>query len=222
MTYEWDGDRLRSIDPEFEKNQHVTGEKKISFAYDDHGYVVSLSDDSAPPHVPSGSDPDELVKQSSVVLWNNPYVDPAAMQKLAVNNVTIGIAGNRFFHPFVWDGIHYFKLTYDDKGRVRQAREIAYPKAPPGDMLLEFEWSGAQLTAVRGYQGGAKIYDRTLQYQDGRLSGEEISSQGKSSHIKYQYTGSRLVSAECATDATLDGRSRKVTFLAKSPTTLVN
>ena len=225
VNYEWQGERLASITPLFEKNERVTAEKKISFAYDERISQVAVVAYEDAARAPSGSDPDALLKQSSLVLLNNPYVDPLAVEKLTQKNITLGIAGNRFFQPFVWDKIHYFRLTYDERGRVAQAREIADPKtATPSDVLLEFEWDGLQLSAVRGYQGDEKhrvpVYQRTLQYQDDRLVGEDIQSQGKSSHIKYNYNGSRLVSAEAATDPTLDNRSRKVFFLANSPSTL--
>ena len=226
VTYEWEGERLRSITPVFEKNDRVTGEKKISFAYDERAsQIVSVALEEAA-RAPSSSDPDEIVRQSSVVLLNNPYVDPVAVERLTTKNITLGIAGNRFFQPFVWDKIHYFKLSYDDQGRIAQARELVDLKAAtPGDVLLEFEWDDLQLTVVRGYQVSGKrrdlMYERTLQYQDDRLAGEEIQSQGKASRIKYNYNGNRLVSAEAATDVTLDNRSRKVFFLANSPSTLV-
>jgi hypothetical protein len=90
--------------------------------------------------------------------------------------------------------------------------------------MVEFEWDGMQLAAVRGYQGNdrhaPKVYDRTMQYQDGRLISEEIRSQGKTSKTKYNYIAGRLVSAECGNDP-LDSRGRKVAFLANSATTLV-
>jgi len=87
--------------------------------------------------------------------------------------------------------------------------------------VLEFEWNGMQLTAIRGYLGKTKNYERTMQYEGGRLVSEEIQGQGKPSHIRYNYVADRLVSAEAATDATLDNRNRKVTFLGNSPSTLV-
>ena len=226
VTYEWEGERLRSITPAFEKNERATGEKKISFAYDERGPQIATVAYEDAARAPSGSDPDEIVRQSSVVLLNNRNVDPMAVQKLTQKNITLGISGNRFFQPFVWDKIHYFKLTYDDRGRVAQAREIADSKtATPVDLSLEFDWDDLQLTAVRGYQGEEKhralVYERTLQYQDDRLVGEQIQSQGKSSRIKYNYNGNRLVSAEAATDPSLDNRSRKVFFLANSSSALV-
>ena len=132
-----------------------------------------------------------------------------------------GIAGNRFFNPFVWEKVYYFRLTYDDSGRVSRAQELSGPKGTPGDMVLEFDWSGMQLNAIRGFQAKVKTYERTMQYQDGRLVAEEIQGPGKASHIKYTYDGNRLVSAESTNDTTSDNRSRKIAFAANSPSTQV-
>src|SRR5262249_7994135 len=159
------------------------------------------------------------------VLPNYPDIDPAAIQVLTGKNVTAGISGNRFFHPFVWDKVHLFHFTYDAQGRVSQAREIAGVNGPAGDQWIEFEWEGPRLMAVRGYQGmddkRVKNYERTLQYQGGRLVSEEIHGQGKPSHIVYKYNANRLISAECDRDITLDDRSRQVTFAANSATVVV-
>ena len=40
--------------------------------------------------------------------------------------------------------------------------------------MLEFEWSGMQLNAIRGFQAKAKVYERTMQYQDGKLISEDV------------------------------------------------
>lgn len=220
VTYQWTGERLRSVTPVFEKPDHATGERKISFAYEDRvPQIASVAYEDAA-RAPSSLDPDDLLKGSSLVLINNPYADPIAIQNLTGKNITLAVSGNKFFHPFVWDKIHYFKLAYDEKGRVSQAREVSESGGFGGDTLLEFEWDGSRLMAVRGYQGDdkrrAKVYERTLQYQDERLIAESIQSQGKPSHIKYNYNGNRLISAECGTDFSLDGRGRKVMFLASS------
>jgi hypothetical protein len=217
MEFKWEGDKLKSILPEFEKGAPVTGEKTISFAYDDKFPQVAAVGDGVDAQPPASADPDDRFKASSLVVLNNPYADPAAIEKLIGKNVTIGIAGNRFFNPFVWEKVHYFRLNYDDSGRVIQAREIAGPKGAPLDQWLEFEWNGLQLAAIRGYSGvdektRARNYERTMQYQDGRLVSEEIQAAGKSSRIKYAYAGGRLVSAICDRDATIDDRSRTVTF----------
>jgi hypothetical protein len=217
MEFKWEGARLKSILPVFEKADRVTGEKTISFAYDDRFPQVALALDGGDVRLPASADPDDRFKASSMVVLNNPYADPVAIEKLTGRNVTIGVAGNRFFNPFIWERVHYFRLNYDESGRVRQAREIAGPKGAPQDQWLEFEWNGLQLAAIRGYQGAdektrAKNYERTMQYQDGHLASEEIQAGGKSSRIKYTYNGGRLVSAICDKDTTTDDRSRTVTF----------
>jgi hypothetical protein len=152
---------------------------------------------------------------------NSPFVDPVAVQRITGKNLAVAIAGNPFFNPFVWEKLYYFRIAYDDSGRISRAQELSGPAGSPAEQVLEFEWNGMQLTAIRGYLGKTKNYERTMQYEDGRLVSEEIQGQGKPSHIKYNYMANRLVSAEAATDPTLDNRNRKVTFLANSPSTLV-
>ena len=89
-------------------------------------------------------------------------------------------------------------------------------RAGTGDSMLEFDWDGSTLTAIRGYQGAAnqrrQTYERSMEYQDGRLVSEQIQSQGKTWRIKYNYNGGSLVSAVCDRDPSLDDRSRQVTF----------
>jgi hypothetical protein len=225
VAYQWDGEKLKAIVPSFDKNQRLTGEQTISFRYEERvPQIASVALEDAPPAAPP-SDPDDRFRRSSLVVLNNPYVDPIAVERLTGKNVTVGIAGNRFFNPFIWEKVYYFRLVYDAEGRVVQAREITDTKTGAlAGVMVEFEWDGMQLAAVHGYQGNdrraPKIYDRTMQYQDGRLISEEIRSQGKTSRTKYIYNAGRLVSAECTNDP-LDSRSRKVAFLANSPTTLV-
>ena len=57
-----------------------------------------------------------------------------------------------------------------------------------------------------------QTYERTMEYQDGRLVSEQIQSQGKTWRIKYNYNGGSLASAVCDRDPSLDDRSRQVTF----------
>jgi YD repeat-containing protein len=61
------------------------------------------------------------------------------------------------------------------------------------------------------------VYTRTLNYNGDRLVSENIShAGGKSSKFEYKYDKQgRLVSAECDADHSLDGRSRKVHFVAE-------
>jgi hypothetical protein len=212
---------LRAVTPTFEKEEHATGEKKISFSYEARVPQVNWATDGneAVPQPPA--DPGEAYKRAAILLPNNPLVDPLAIQRITGKNLAIVVAGNRFFNPFVWEKLYYFRLTYDDRGVAIHAQELTGPKGSPGEQGLDFEWNGMQLTAIRGFIGKNKNYERTMQYQDGLLMSEEIQGAGKPSHIKYTYVGNRLISAEAATDTTLDNRSRKVTFLASSPTTVV-
>jgi hypothetical protein len=221
VRYIWDGARLRSVVPAFEKPTDATGEKPISFTYDARvPHVLTAQYGDAPADVGS-ADPDELLKRARVVLKNNPLVDPRAVERLTGERVTLTVAGNRFFHPFVWQRLHVFRLTYDGEGRVRYAREIPTEEITAGtETFIEFEWDGLKLTAVRGYQipGGDEnkrvpIYERKQQYQGERLIGEEIRAGSKTSRIKYTYAGNQLVSAECDKDESLDNRSREVTFV---------
>ncbi len=215
FTFDWEGDRLKSITPTVEKN--AVAERKIVFAYDSGNSGVSWAGTGSDPRGAAPTDPDELFRRSLVRLANNPYADPVAIQSLTGKNLAIGIAGNHFFDPFVWDDVHWFQLTYDDSGRVSQAREVPDPKGAPGDRWVDFEWDGPRLLAVRASQGSdaahrTKVYQRTLQYQDNRLVSEEVQFQGKSTRIRYTYNGSKLVSAAADKDPSLDDRSRQVTF----------
>jgi hypothetical protein len=171
--------------------------------------------EDAPPIVPS-QDEDELIRQSSIVFPTNSLIDPLMFERLSGDKLTIGFAGNRFFNPFVWQKIVFFRLSYDDLGRVKEAHEIPDAESRGSEVLLTFEWDGSRLSAIRGYQAKALVYERRQQYQENRIAGEEIRWAGKVSHIRYVYNGGQLVSAECEKDESVDGRSRKVAFAGKS------
>ena len=56
------------------------------------------------------------------------------MQRVTGKNVALGIAFNRFFNPFVWEKVYYFRLTYDEQGRVGAARANSpAPRAAPAN-----------------------------------------------------------------------------------------
>lgn len=217
-SFEWNGAKLLSITPSFEKAEHATGEVQMVFSYDNRVPQVAVVAEASSVPAPS-RDPDEALRNASIMLFNHPAVDPVVVERLTGRNLAQGIAGNRFFNPFVWEKVHYFQFTYDDAGRVAKARELNGRRGKPAGLLLEFEWIGQQLAGIRGFQlsGGdeskrSQIYERRMQYQDDRLVGEEIRGEGKTSRIKYIYSGDRLASANCEKDPSLDGRSRVVSF----------
>ncbi len=220
LKYVWEKNRLSSISSNFDKPQG-TGEKSISFGYDDRvqqAISVRYEDDAAGA---APKDLDDLIHKSSVLFANNQLVDPVLFEKVGGENIAVGVSGNRFFHPFIWHRLYFFQLKYDVQGRVSQALEFQSkdPLASPRT-LLEFDWEGLRLSGIRGYQvtnsdfkNKSLIYERRQQYQENRLVGEEIRSGGKTSKIKYLYAGTQLVAAECDKDESIDGRSRKVVFL---------
>ena len=223
VKFNWEGERLRTIVPAFEKAQQATGEKTVVFSYASsipHAFAVDSGD--KPRKAPT--DPDALLKEANVLLPNNPFVDTEAIERLTGKRIAAGVAGNRYFHPFVWERPYYFRFEYDSQGRVKSARQLPDADAlsrPP--VLAEFEWNDLRLSSVKVYQlaetnapRGALIYERNLQYQQDRLMSEEFRAGQKDGKIKYVWNGATLVSAECDKDESLDNRSREV-FFATAP-----
>ena len=212
---------LLSVTPTFDKNEHGSPpEEDCQLAISSVRGGLTTGDAA---RIPPPADPDQAYKRSPAVLSNNPYVDPLAIQKLTGKNVALGIAGNRFFNPFVWEKLYYFRLTYDESGRVSRAQELGGPAGTPSDFALEFEWSGMQLNAIRGFQAKTKVYERTMQYQDGKLVSEDIQGSAKASRIKAFYAGNppqEWPSAITTTRAS-DNRSRKVAFAGNAASTQV-
>lgn len=166
-------------------------------------------------HYSIRSDPDGNSSSGYLTLWNNPRLDTRLAWKITGKRAAVGFSGNRFFHPFVWDAIHLFELDYDEQGRVLHAWEIGDANAP----RLDFAWDGQRLMNISAHDSsGRAIYSRTLNYSGDRLTGESISQAGgKNARIEYKYDKQgRLIEADCDSDQTLDGRSRKVHFLAEA------
>jgi hypothetical protein len=157
------------------------------------------------------ADPDGGSTSGYLTLWNSPRLDTRLAYLATGKRVAIGFSGNRYFHPFIWDAIHFFELDYDDKGRVSHAWELDEPNAP----RLDFSWEGKKLMSVVGHGHAEEIvYSRTLSYSGDRLVSEAITQGGKASKIQYKYSKQgALLEAECETDNSIDGRSRKVEFL---------
>ena len=217
VAFEWEGEKLRSIIPAFDKNEHVSEEKKISFAYEDKVPQVAAVAYDNDAKAPAGADPDEALKRASLVLLNSPYADPVAVAKLTGQNITLAVAGNRYFLPFVWDKIHHFRPTYDDAGRAATARESCRAQGALGDTLLEFQWDGWEFSQlIEAYQIWVSSACQILRANDGvrgwladgRNRGERREIVAHSG----TQNGGKLISANCEKDMTLDGRSRQVMF----------
>lgn len=141
-------------------------------------------------------------------LLNHPVVDPLILQRLLKKPTATIVAGNPYFHPFVWSGTLYtFVAEYDDDGRVKSARQIA--PAEGDSRILDFKWEGLKLMEIVERSGG---YKRTMIYAGNKLMSESIVSRSKPSKIEYVYKGEQLSEAKCSEDPSIDNRSRTVTF----------
>jgi len=143
----------------------------VHVAHDDKGRPILIDDDKHP----------------EVVLPDHPYVDPAVLAIVEGAPVTSVIAGNSFFNPFLWDGVHAFTVRYDALGRAESAQEWN------ADNLVRFSWDGNQLSAVRAYRRGsdAPYYQRTISYSGAAIAGEDYSVNGRAGKIKYIYTNGK-------------------------------
>jgi hypothetical protein len=124
---------------------------------------------------------------------NCPDFDPRIAAKLTGKLSGRGWAGNPFFHPFLWDGIFLFDLTYDEWGRIRTATPV--PGGPsqrtsPFSEPLTFEWEG-QTKRLRAIHG--PTYHREMVYDDrGRLTGERVQHARGEGKIEYRYQGQSM------------------------------
>jgi hypothetical protein len=139
---------------------------------DDKGRVLLIDDEGHP----------------EVVLPDHPYVDPAVLAIVEGAPVTSVIAGNSFFNPFLWDGIHAFTVQYDRQGRAESAQEWN------ADNLVRFSWDGNQLIAIRAYRKGSEVpyYLRTITYSGSSIAGEDYSVNGRAGKIKYIYSNGAI------------------------------
>jgi tetratricopeptide (TPR) repeat protein len=155
-----------------------------------------------------------------VLLANNPNLDLPLVEELTGSKLGVVVAGNKYFHPFVWDRPHLFRVSYDASGRIKRAFAAGTESKPTE--IYDFIWQGSVLQSISLYAAGANgqpdtaklLYRRTMTYSDGKLLSETITpAQGKPTVIEYKFQGSQMTVAECDEDPTLDNRSRKVTFL---------
>ena len=223
VRYLWEGPRLKSIIPAFEKPEQATGEKPVVFSYDPRvPHAVAVDSGDTPRK--AVADPDELMKSANVVLANYPFADLQMIDRLTGRQPALTVTGNRFFNPFVWERPYVFSIEYDEQGRVKTARQVTAAEGPQRPaVMVEFSWDGLKLTSIKAYPlaasgaaAQAAIYERVQRYVQDNLMGEEIRAGGKSSSIKYNWKAGALVSAECGKDETVDSRSRDVSFAASA------
>jgi hypothetical protein len=153
-------------------------------------------DVSGPPHVVDDRG------QPRIVLEDSAGFNPAVLSILE-GPLNTAVAGNSYFNPFIWDGLHYFSLTYDSEGRMSTAREWN------ADNLVRFTWSGDRLTEIQAFRKDSPnpYYQRTLSYSGTILTGESYSQGGKAGQIKYVYSGKVLQQAKVEDGGVHDGKT---------------
>ncbi|MGC4052821.1 MAG: tetratricopeptide repeat protein [Paludibaculum sp.] len=224
-AFNWKGPRLESVVSDSE-SKLAQGSHAVSFAYDPAGCVSRVFEGAKPQANPRPMQTDlhEPFQGpgAPVLLSNHPLLDLSYIERELHQQVGLIVAGNRYFHPFVWETPVVFRVSYDELGRVASARQVI--EAGTGRSLAPevatFTWEGAKLQAI--LVSGARadgtadparpLYSRKLRYVNGRLAGEDISYGGYHARIEYRFNGGRLVSADCEKDHSLDGRSRQVRF----------
>jgi len=216
-NFQWTGDRLSSVQTLSQEPGEREPKTAVYFDYffKDRGGVRRVSveplEDAAAEGLPTPRFTAEGTAGAGKGIYlglpNHPVVDPLMVERLTGKRVATIIAGNPYFHPFVWDGIYVFIAEYDDKGRVKSARQI--PAAGQAPRTLDFKWDGLRLIEI-AERGGD--YKRTMTYNGDKLTMETIAFRGKSSKIEYKYKGDQLLEAVCGEDASLDNRSRHVSF----------
>jgi hypothetical protein len=213
VSYQWNGDQLAAVHTRTQEQ----GSSDVNIFFDyfkDRNSVRRVAKEpftdkeepALPRFTPSG--PVGAGKGAYTALLNHPVIDPLMVERLTGKRVATVVAGNQYFHPFVWDGIYRFLVEYDDQGRVKSATRLE--DSGPGPRILDFRWDGLRLVEIA--ERGAEGYRRTMTYAGDQLTGEIISFRGRNSKIEYKYRGDQLAEANCGDDASIDGRSRHVTF----------
>jgi len=201
------------------QNYHALGgpgdsQGNFFFAYvgsDPQVQVASTSKLDAPAAMPDlrvareAPNPPHLVDEHGlprILLQDSPQFNPAVLAILE-GPLSTTIAGNSFFNPFIWDGLHYFSLTYDTQGRMSSAREWN------ADNLLRFTWSGDRLTEIRGFRkdSSTPYYQRTISYSGTMILGEVYSEGSRTGQIKYVYSGKVLQQVKVEDGGVHDGKT---------------
>ena len=223
MSFQWDANRLNAIATTFEDDKGAQNYRSLGgpesrgnffFAYrgpdpqvqvvsttklDLPGGLANLRIMRIPPNPPHLVDHQGLPR---IVLRDSPQFDPAVLAILE-GPLSTTVAGNSFFNPFIWDGLHYFSLTYDSQGRMASAREWN------ADNLVRFTWSGDRLTEIRAFRkdSPSPYYQRTISYSGTMLIGETYSEGSKAGQIKYVYSGKVLQQVRVEDGGVHDGKT---------------
>jgi len=223
MAFQWDGNRLNSITTSFEDDKGAQSYRALGgpesqgnffFAYapsDPQVQVISTARFDSPLALNdlrvahAAPNPPHLVDEHGrprIVLQDSPQFNPAVLTVLE-GPLSTTVAGNPFFNPFIWDGLHYFSLTYDPQGRISTAREWN------ADNLLRFTWSGNRLTEIRAFHKDSinPYYQRTISYSGTMLTGETYTAGSRSGQIKYAYSGKALQQVKVEDGGVHDGKT---------------
>jgi hypothetical protein len=223
MSFQWDGNRLTSITSTFEDEKGQQNYRAMGGPGDSPGnfffrYGANAQVEVASTHKFEGAaglpdlrvvhdapNPPHLVDDHGlprVVLRDALQFDPAALSILE-GPLSTGIAGNPYFNPFIWDGLHYFSLTYDSQGRLATAREWN------ADNLVRFTWSDDRLTQIRAFRkdSPAPYYQRTISYSGAMIVGESYNQSNRTGQIKYVYSGKVLQQVRVEDGGVHDGKT---------------
>jgi hypothetical protein len=140
--------------------------------------------------------------QPRILLQDSPRFNAAVLTALE-GPLATGVAGNSFFNPFIWDGLHYFTLAWDARGRLASAKEWS------ADNLVRFTWSGDRLTEIRAFRKDSvtPYYQRTISYSGSMITGESYAEGTKTGQIKYVYSGKVLQQVKVEDGGIHDGKA---------------
>ena len=222
MAFQWDQNRLTAISTGFDdekgsQNYRALGGPGDSLGNFFFGYLGADTQVQVASGKPLGGpialselrvthdSPPHLVDEHGlprILLQDSPQFSVAVLGVLE-GPLATGIAGNPYFNPFIWDGLHYFSLTYDSAGHVTTAREWN------ADNLVCFTWSAGRLSEIRAFrkESSTPYYQRTISYSGAMIAGESYSMGTKTGQIKYVYSGKVLQQVKVEDSGVHDGRT---------------
>ena len=228
MAFLWEGARLNGISTNFDddkgaQNYHALGGPDGSpgvyfFGYGADGQVQVASTRRPDPLATQseirvlhdGSTPSHLVDEHGAprLLFHDSSQFNAAVLTVLEGPLSTGLAGNSFFNPFIWDGLHYFSLTYDGQGRLATAKEWN------ADNLVRFTWSGDRLTEIQAFRKDSPLsyYQRSISYSGSGIAGEQYNQGNKGGQFKYVYSGKVLQQVKVDDGGVHDGKTWTVRF----------